>query len=242
MVLNQNDDILLAQGAKPQSNRTYFEEYLAPDYTHTVRFGDATGRYIGSMQALPDGALAVGSVRTGPHNSRLPGSLAIYRPPYTQPPKVLTRLPFVTAMTVVPEGLVVVVCPSCYSSKTGGSYIALVPPPFRSVTKVLVRLGNFSAEGMTSTATGDIFVEQDSKRGAFLFRYAPPYSKGEELAETTGALASMTTSPNGDVFFGGLGSGGAGHFLINRLSPPYTGQPQTIDTILGPPGQMAVVR
>jgi hypothetical protein len=242
MVLDQNDDILLAQGTKARSAQTYFVEYLAPDYTHTVRFGAETGRYIGTMLALPNGTLAVGSVRTGPNNTSLPGNLAMYSPPYTQRPQILAGLPFVTAMTVVPQGLIVAVCPSCYSSKAGGSYLALVPPPFRSVSKVLVKLGNVAADGITSTAAGDIFVKQDSAKGSFLYRYAPPYSKGEVLAKTSGALESMTTGPNGDLFFGALGIGGGGHFLIDRLRAPYTGQPRSIYSVFGPPGQMAVVK
>jgi hypothetical protein len=239
MVLDQNDDVILAQGTKARSNRTYFKEYLAPDYTKSVRFGEVTGRYIGSMVALPNGAFAVGSVRNGPHDTSLPGNLAIYRPPYTQPPTILAGLPFVTAMTVVPAGLIVAVCPQCYSSKAGGSYLALVAPAFKSVTKVLVRLGNVAAEGITSNAAGDIFVKQAGTQGSFLYRYASPYSKGFELANTTGALESMTTAPNGDLFFGALG---AGHFVIDRLPAPYTGQPQTIYTPFGPPGQMTVAK
>lgn len=242
MALDQNDDIVLAQGTKPQSDRTFFVEYLAPDYTHTERFGDATGRYIGSMLALPNGAFAVGSVRNGPHDASLPGNLAIYRPPYAQAPSVLDDLPFVSAMTMVPQGLIVAVCPSCYSRKAGGSYLALVAPPFRSVTRVLVKLGDVGVEGLTSTAAGEVFAKQSDTQGNFLYHYAPPYSKGVELAKTAEALESMTTAPNGDVFFGALGTGGGGHFLINRLRAPYTGKPQTILTTFGPPGQMTVVK
>jgi hypothetical protein len=240
MVLDQNDDILVAQGVKPlDSDRTFFKEYLAPDYTRSVRFGDDSGRYIGAMLALPDGALAVGSVRNGPHDSALPGNLSIYHPPYTDPPTVLGRLPFVTAMTVVRAGLVVAVCPSCYSSKAGGTYLALVAPPFKSVTKVLVKLGDVAAEGITSNAAGDIFVKQASTQGSFLYRYAPPYAKGVELAKTTGASEAMTTAPNGDLFYGARGTA---NFVINRLPAPYTGQPQTIYSAFGPPGQMTVVK
>lgn len=236
MALDQNDDIFLAEGTSPRSNSTYLKEYLAPDYTRSVRFGADTGRFIGAVKALPHGALAIGSVRNGPHNSSLAGSLAIYHPPYTQPPTTIADLPFVQAMTVVPKGLIVVVCSPCYGNKVDGTYLALVAPPFTKVTKVLATLPNVSATSVTSNVAGDVFVTQD----AVLYRYLPPYSKGERLAKTSEVLESMTTAPNGDLFYGALNPGGPGQFAIERLPAPYTGQPQTLFTIFGPPGEMTV--
>lgn len=235
MALDQNDDIFLAQGTAPRSSATYLKEYLAPDYTHSVRFGTHTGRFISAVTALPDDAIAVGSMHNGPHDSTLPGSLEIYHPPYTKPPTTIANLRFVQAMTVVPKGLIVVICAQCSGSKAEGTYLALVAPPFTSVTKVLAKLPNVSATSITSTAAGDIFVKQDT----LIYRYAPPYSKGEKLPNTSLALETMATAPNGDLFFGARASAGI-QFAINKLPAPYTGQAQTLFTAFGPPAQMTV--
>jgi hypothetical protein len=237
MALDQNDDIFLVQRPGLHSNFTYFMEYLAPAYTKSIRFGGDHGRYIGSITALPNGALAVGSVRDGPHDSSLPGSLAIYHPPFNRAPSTIADLKFVSAMTVVPEGLIVLVCGECFGVKAAGTYIALVAAPYTSRTKVLVDLPNVTAPSLTSTAGGDIFVKQDG----ILYRYAPPYSKGEALPKTAGALESMTTAPNGDLFFGSTtGTGPRGQFAINVLHAPYTAQPQTIYPAFAPIAGMAV--
>jgi hypothetical protein len=238
MALDQNDDIFLAERTGPHSDATYLEEYLAPDYKHSITFSPEKGRYIGSVLALPNGLLAVGSVRDGAQRSSLPGNLAIYRPPYTHRPVKIAALSYVSAMTVVPEGLIVAVCAQCYSSKAGGTYLALVAPPYTAVTKVLVTLPNVSASAMTSTALGDVFVKQDS----WLYRYRPPYSKGEKLPKTAGALESMTTAANGDLFFGALSEGNQGQFAVDTLSSPYTAEPHTIFNAFGPPTQMTVAR
>ena len=118
---------------------------------------------------------------------------------------------------------------------SGGAYLALVAPPFTSVTKVLAKLPGVTAPAITSTATGDIFVKQD----ALIYRYAPPYAKGKKLPNTSLALETMATAANGDLFFGARGSNGLS-FTINRLPAPYTGQPQVLFSAFGPPAQMTV--
>lgn len=237
MVLDQNDDIFLVQKPGLHSNFTYFMEYLAPNYTKSIRFAGDHGRYIGSMIALPDGGIAVGSVRDGPKNSTLPGNLAIYHAPFGRPPITIPSLKFVTGMTVVPQGLIVLVCPICYSVKAPGTYLALLTSPYTSKPKVLLTLPNVTAPALTSNFLGDLFVKQDTT----LFTYAPPYSKGKELPLTAGALESMTTAPNGDLFFGSTtGTGPRGQFAINILPAPYTAQPQTIYSAFGPIAGMTV--
>ena len=144
MALDQSDDIFLAQGIAPRSKITYFKEYLAPDYTQSVRFATSKQRFITAVTALPNGLLAVGSVRNGPNDTSLPGNLTIYSPPYTKAPTRIAALTFVSAMTVVPKGLIVVVCSQCFT-QSGGAYLALVAPPFTSVTKILAKLPNVTA-------------------------------------------------------------------------------------------------
>jgi hypothetical protein len=234
MALDQSDDIFLAQGIAPRSKITYFKEYLAPDYTQSVRFATSKQRFITAVTALPNNLLAVGSVRNGPNDTSLPGTLTIYSPPYTKAPTRISALTYVSAMTVVPKGLIVVVCSQCFT-QSGGAYLALVAPPFTSVTKILAKLPNVTAPAITSTAAGDIFVKQDT----LIYRYAPPYSKGQKLSNSSLALETMATAPKGDLFFGARNSNGFS-FTIDKLSAPYTGQPQVLFTVFGPPAQMTV--
>jgi hypothetical protein len=237
MSMDANDNIFLAEGKAPQSSFNYIAEYLAPGYAKSVQFGGAHGRYITAMTTLPNGALAVGSVRPGPKNSTTPGNLAIFASASHHRTNI-AALKYISAMALVPQGLIVVECPECYEVKDPDTYIALVAPPYTKVTKVLAKLPNVQAEAMTSSATGDIFVKQDT----VLYYYTPPYSKGLQLAKTAGVLESMIVAPNGNLFYGSTtGTGPQGQFAINQLPAPYTAQPQTIFSAFGPPGGMAIL-
>jgi hypothetical protein len=52
-------------------------------------------------------------------------------------------------------------------------------------------------------------------------------------------LETMATAPKGDLFFGARNSNGFS-FTIDKLAAPYTGQPQVLFTVFGPPAQMTV--
>jgi hypothetical protein len=237
MVLDQNDDIFMAQKPGHKAVQTFFKEYLAPTYTKSIQWGELGGRYVSKMAALPNGLIAVGSVREGKQNATLPGELTIYHPPYKGAATRISSLQFVTAMTVVPKGLIVLVCASCFGSTAGGTYLALVAPPYKTATKLATIASDIPADGMTSSAAGDIFV----KEGSTLYHYTAPYSKGVELTNATSALESMAVAPNGDLFYGALnGTGPHGQFAVNRLKAPYSGEPTAIFGAFGPPGQMAV--
>jgi hypothetical protein len=236
MALDRDENVYLAEGIGPSSDFNYITKYLAPDYKRSIRFGAEHGRYIGSIATLPNGWLAVGSVRNGAHDTTAPGDLDIYHSPL-QHPAGIDSLQYVSAMTLVPAGLIVVECPICYGVKKADTYIALVASPFTKVSKVLVKLPGVTASAVTSGLRGDIFVKQD----ALIYHYAPPYSKGVQLAKTAGSLESMIVTPNGDLFYGSTTAQGPhGQFGVEKLPSPYTGQPQTAFTAFGPIGGMAV--
>jgi hypothetical protein len=238
MTMDQNDNIFLAEGKSPQSFFNYIAEYLSPGYTKSVHFGAERGRYITAMTTLPNGALAVGSVHRGPKNSSLPGNLAIYASGSHHATEI-PILKFVSAMAVVPQGLIVVECPECFEVKSPNTYLALIAPPYNHVTKILAKLPNVQAEAIASSATGDIFVKQDT----LLYHYTAPYTNGVQLPNTAGVLESMIVAPNGDLFYGSTkGVGPQGQFAINQLPAPYTGQPLTPFSAFGPPGGMAILQ
>jgi hypothetical protein len=239
MALDKSGNIFLAQARMPNSRSSYIKEYRAPDYARSVRFASSTNRSITSVTALPDGELAVGGVLSGPHDTFLPGSLDIYRAPFTHGAKI-AALPFVQAMTVVPNGLIVLVCSQCYGNASSGSYLALVAPPYTSVTKILATMPNVSATSVASSPAGDVFVNQ----GGVLYHYAPPYSKDLKLSKTSGVLeGAVATGPSGDLFFGSTSQPGIdGSFTIFRLPAPYGGKPQALFSTPGVPGGITVSR
>ena len=239
MALDDNDNIFLAQRRTVNARSSYLVKYDAPGYTHARRFAASTNRFVTAVKTLPGGALAVGSQLNGPRRSLLAGSLDIYRPPFTKSTKIAS-LQFVQAMTVVPAGLIVAVCPPC-SNIASRSYLALVAPPYTSVTKIFARLpSKVFASAVTSSPTGDVFVNE----GGVLYRYAPPYTKVQPLTNTSGVLEAATaTDANGNLFFGSTTqSGVCGGFTIYRLPAPYTAQPTAIFCTPGIPAGMILSR
>jgi hypothetical protein len=236
MALDENGNIFLAQKRDLNGRASYLMEYDAPDYAASRRFASSTNQFVTSVEALPGGLLAVGTLINGPHRSLLPGSLNIYRPPFSKSTKIAS-LRFVAAMTVVPTGLIVAVCPRCDGS-TLSSYIALVAPPYTAVTKILARLPKKAiATGIVSSPEGDIFVNED----AVLYHYAPPYAKAERLSNTSGVLGGATaTDAEGNLFFGSTVQPVG--FTIFRLPVPYTGKPQPLFSTPGIPAGMILSR
>jgi hypothetical protein len=236
MALDESDDIFLAQKKNLDGRASYVMEYEAPDYAQSRRFASSTNQFITSLEALPGGMLAVGSLRNGPHRSLLPGSLNIYRPPFSKSTRIAS-LQFVAAMTVVPAGLIVAVCPRC-DGGTFTSYLALVAPPYTAVTRILARLPRKAlATAVASSPQGDIFVNED----AVLYHYAPPYAEAEKLSNTSGVLEGATaTDATGNLFFGSTVQPVG--FTIFRLPVPYTGKPQPLFSTPGIPAGMILSR
>jgi hypothetical protein len=236
MVMDPSENVYRAEGIAPRSDFNYLTKYLAPDYKRSIRFGGERGRYIGAMAALPGGALAVASVRNGAHDTTEPGTVEIYPSPL-QRPTVIHSLQYVSSMTLVPEGLIVLECPKCYGLKKANTFLALLAPPYTSVTKVLAKLPGVTASSVVAGLNGDIFVKEDT----MIDHFAPPYAKGVPLPNTVGAMESMIVTPNGDLFYGSTeGDGPHGQFAVDKLAAPYTGRSETAFTSFGPIGGMAV--